>query len=189
MKQRVVLRLARPAFARPTFVRLVALVAAACFAGALAGRADAGVVSPARLAAALASAKNVQRKPSPDPNETEPYYVVAGTDAQGFVNADTDDYGYLANGADVLIVPLQSGGSGGVFYTLLFTTIATKPAFIGYIPSGAGHLDVYIDGGRLIVETPIYKGNDPNCCPSGHHVVTYTLDGTKLKKLSEYDRS
>lgn len=83
-------------------------------------------------------------------------------------------------------MPLGSGGSGGVFSTLLFTSLAAKPRFIGVIPSKDGHLDVHIERGQIIVRTPIYGAGDPNCCPSGHHTISYTLVNGERKKLNEY---
>jgi hypothetical protein len=37
------------------------------------------------------------------------------------------------------------------------------------------------------VRTPIYKANDPNCCPSGFHYERDTLRGMRLVKLNQYD--
>jgi len=156
----------------------------ACLGRVGVARADATVLPQARIDAAIASAKNLHRKPSNPGFSMHDFYVVDGTPAQGFLSPKMDDYGYLANGTDVLIVPLESGGSGGVFYTLLFTSIATKPAFIGYVPSPSGHLEVFINEGRLVVKTPVYKGNSPD--PS-HHVIVYDVVGAALKKIDEYD--
>ena len=113
------------------------------------------------------------------------YYDVRDTNAAGYVNPELETYGYLASGADVLIVPLISGGSGGVFYTLLYTRLRSKPTFIGYVPSKTGHLDVSIHEGKLLVTTPIYRGNDANCCHSAKHDMTYALDGISLRLLSK----
>jgi hypothetical protein len=149
--------------------------------------ASAAVLPQARIEAAFASAKKLHRRSIPQTAQRWPYYKLDGSDAAGFVNEDTFDYGFLANGADVFIVPLISGGSGGVFSTLLFTAVGAKPRFVGVIPSGAGHLDVHIESGRIIVRTPIYGAGDPNCCPAGHHAITYTLVHGKLKQLQTYD--
>ena len=98
-----------------------------------------------------------------------------------------DDYGYLKNGQDLLIVPLGSGGSGGVFYALLFTGVtSSRPRFVGYVPSTGGHLDAHIAEGRLVVSTPNYGPGDPNCCPSGHTVTTYALNGITLAKIESH---
>jgi hypothetical protein len=153
------------------------------------GRAAAAVLPQHVLAAAFASAKNLKRAPIPLTTLTLPYYKLRGTDAQGYVAYDTLDYGYLANGSDVLIVPLESGGSGGVFSTLLFTAARSRPAFVGVLSSPAGHLDVHLQTGKIVVRTPIYGVNDPNCCPSAHKLVRYTLVGGKLKKLDEFRTS
>jgi hypothetical protein len=173
---------------RTVFLASGVLAISTIFAALGAARAGAAVLPQARIDAAIASAKNVRRKPPPTPGSPYSYYAVDGSAAQGFLNPTLDDYGYLANGTDVLIVPMVSGGSGGIMYTLLFTSIATKPAFIGYVPSTSGHLNVYIDEGRLMVETPVFKGKDFSCCPSGHHTVVYDVVGTALQKTGEYDQ-
>ena|SRR5215469_13044808 len=122
-----------------------------------------------------------------DPHNGLKCYSVRGTTVQGFVNETIEDDGFLANGQEVLIVPLVSGGSGGVFNTLLYTRSGHDPyRFVGYVPSKDGHLDVYLDEGRLIVVTPVYKDSDAQCCPSSRSVKAYTLDGIKLKLLESW---
>jgi hypothetical protein len=169
--------------------RMLALVFASFFFVAGSATAHAAVLPESRIAAALASAKNVQRRPSPSTTLSFPYYAIEGTDVQGYLDEDLLDYGYLANGEDVLIVPLESGGSGGVFDTLLFTSLGSAPRFVGYLPSASGHLDVHIAQGRLIARTPVYRTNDPNCCPSAHHVTSYTLENGQLKKVEEHEET
>jgi hypothetical protein len=41
--------------------------------------------------------------------------------------------------------------------------------FVGTLPSAAGHLGVSLEGGRIVIRTPVYGANDPNCCPSALH--------------------
>jgi hypothetical protein len=128
-----------------------------------------------------------QMPPMPDSNG-RPEYQVAGAQLGGFVSPEFVDDGFLANGQEVLIVPLVSGGSGGVFTTLLWTrTGGGAWKFVGPLQSGAGHLAVYIVSGKLNVITPIYVGNDPNCCPSNHHHEIDTIEGTKLRVLERFN--
>ena len=129
-----------------------------------------------------------QTPPMPD-SGGRPEYQVAGAQMGGFVSPELVDDGFLANGQEVLIVPLLSGGSGGVFTTLLWTRTANGGAwkFVAPLQSGAGHLAVYIVSGKLNVITPIYVGNDPNCCPSNHHHEIDTIQGTKLRVLERFN--
>jgi hypothetical protein len=112
---------------------------------------------------------------------------VLGTATSGFVKSDAVDDGFLSTAQEVLILPLDSGGSGGVFTTLLWTRIARAWKFVGYLPSKAGHLSVYLQRGRLNVVTPIYASGDPNCCPSKHHHEIDTLQATRLIRLAQFD--
>jgi|GEM_PF-5024876 len=122
----------------------------------------------------------------PSPASGRKLYTVKGTDAGGFVLVDSVDDGYLANGQEVLIVPLDSGGSAGVFTTLLWTKRGGLWRFVGHLSSVRGHLDVHIQQGALNAIAPLYGTNDPNCCPSKHNRTIYTLSGTQLKKIHQF---
>jgi len=106
-------------------------------------------------------------------------------DAVGYLDPSIVDYGYQRDNADVLIVPLPSGGSGGVFTTLIFTHVRTKPAYAGKIESD-GHLDVYLAQGFINARTPVYGPNDPQAAPSGHTTVRYRVRGTTLVKVDAF---
>jgi len=121
----------------------------------------------------------------PRPIRNWRFYTVKGGHAGGFVAPEYDDYGFLRTGADLLIVPLESGGSGGIFDALLFTGLKKRPHFIGYVPSVSGHLLIRIAAGTIEVTTPNYGPRDPNCCPSSETDTRYTLDGIRLKKIDE----
>lgn len=136
----------------------------------------------------LRSTRGITQTPPMPDSDGRPEYQVAGAQLGGFVSPEFVDDGFLANGQEVLIVPLLSGGSGGVFTTLLWTRAGAGAwKFAGPLQSGAGHLAVYIVGGKINVVTPIYKGNDPNCCPSNHHREIVTLQGTKLRVLEQFN--
>lgn len=168
---------------RALLQRIIATVA---FGITTVGAAFGAVLPQTRIDAALAVA-HLHRKTIPTSVQF-PYYQLGTSETEGYVDPDTLDYGYLANGADLLIVPLDSGGSGGVFTTALFTKLhATPPQYVGTVGSADGHLAVYLQGGRIIVQTPVYGPSDANCCPSGQHFVRYTLADGKLKKLDSYD--
>jgi len=144
-------------------------------------------VSMATIHAWLATSPAVVRSKSPDPARHDEYYVLRGTQVQGFVTADLARRGTLANGQRVMIVPLDSGGSGSVFASLIYTVVGGQTRFVGYIPSAPGHLVVSVAGGRIEARTPVYGPNDPNCCPSAIHVEHDTLSGIRLVKLDAHD--
>lgn len=138
-----------------------------------------------RGVAALVVATPQINRMNPQPPGSRVYYEIQNATG-GYIDPDRIDDGYLASGQEVLIVPLSSGGSGGVFSTLMWTKIGGVWKFVGYIPSGNGRLGIYIESGRLSVETPVYGPGEPNCCPSKHHHILYTLDGVRLRKIDEY---
>jgi hypothetical protein len=93
--------------------------------------------------------------------------------------------GTLSDGTYVLAVPLDSGGSGGIFTQIIFARKATSaPAYVGYIES-AGHLAVGVEGGVIVATRPYYGDDSPNCCPKKYVVQTYTVRDGRLEKLSE----
>jgi len=115
------------------------------------------------------------------------YVSVAGADVEGSIDPAEARRGFLNNNQEVMIVPIESGGTGAVFDTLLFTRLGGRTRFVGIIPSPNGHLHVMLSGGVIVVRVPIYKTGDPNCCPSGFHWERDTLRGLRLVKLKEYD--
>jgi hypothetical protein len=87
----------------------------------------------------------------------------------------------------VMMVPIVSGGSGGVFTALLFTQIGGTTRFVGTLPSPAGHLGVSLEAGRILIRTPVYGAGDANCCPSAQHYERATLRGTRLVTEDRWD--
>jgi hypothetical protein len=121
--------------------------------------------------------------------KTNPYVNVLGVPegqaVGGYVLGAEAQRGTLKDGTNVIAVPLESGGSGGVFTQILFARRgAASYAYVGYISSG-GHLDVRVKGGNLVATLPYYGANDPNCCPSKMIVQTYAIAGGKLKQIAE----
>lgn len=114
------------------------------------------------------------------------FATVSGSDVGGYV-ANVSIDGYLNNGQEVMVVPLGSGGSGGIFDSLLFIRLNGKVRFIGYVPSANGHLDIALADGALRVRTPIYRIGDPQCCPLKPHYEIDTLRGIRLVKLNGWD--
>ncbi len=148
----------------------------------------AGLYETKNVAALIASTPQIKPAVPAVPNYNGFKSVdVRGANVGGFVIPASIDDGFLATGQEVLIVPLNSGGSGGVFTTLLWTKQSGVWKFVGYIPSTNGHLSVYIEAGQLNVVVPVYGTGEPNCCPSKHRYTTYTLNGIRMKQV--YDET
>jgi hypothetical protein len=160
---------------------LAVVVTLACFV-ALPRVAAANILSQARLISLVDKAPQLKGSEI----DGKPYVaILPATDGTGYLDASLVDYGYTIDGRDVLIVPLVSGGSGGVFTTILFTTIDGKPTYAGHIDSD-GHLDVHLSLGLINAVTPTYGPNDPQASPSGHQTVRYRLKGATLVKVDEF---
>jgi hypothetical protein len=135
------------------------------------------------VAQILAATPQIEREHPPQ-NLPFAYYRLKGTDVSGFVIPNIVGDGYLSNRQEVLVVPLDSGGSGGVFHVLLWTRVAGAAwHFAGQIASPDGRLGVSIDNGDLVAVIPVYAPNDADCCPSSLRRVRYTLDGTALRQI------
>lgn len=135
----------------------------------------------------LATTPQIQRlRSAPAPNGSA-YYRLSGTGIAGFVVPSLVDEGRLRNGRELLVVPLDSGGSGQVFGALVWTRAAGEPwRFAGSVPSPNGRLAIRIEGGVLVAALPEYGPGDPDCCPSRHRYERFTLDGRKLELLAAY---
>ena len=119
---------------------------------------------------------------------THPYVVLKGVPegtVGGYLSAEYANEGTLSNGVDAVVIPLDSGGSGGVFTQIVFARTGKAPlAYAGYMNSG-GHLGVKVSGGAIVATMADYGPNDPNCCPSKRIVQSYAVLGGKLHKTSE----
>ena len=112
------------------------------------------------------------------------FVSVKGGEAPGSLDAAALDYGYQVDRTDVLIVPLISGGSGGVFTTLIFTTYKGVQHYVGRIDS-QGHLDVHLSQGLILAVTPLYGPHDPQSHPSGYRTARYAIHDGRLIHLQE----
>lgn len=109
-----------------------------------------------------------------------------GTTVSGFVSRpDGALDGLLSNGQEVMVLPLVSGGSGGVFYAFLFTRINGVVTFVTALHSN-GHLFTFLLDGALHIETPIYGINDAQCCPSRHDYRIITLHRIQIIVLKHW---
>lgn len=118
--------------------------------------------------------------------ETATVASVRGTGVSGFIGRPQDALdGHLANGQEIMVLPLVSGGSGGIFYALLFTRLRSDISFVGYLRSN-GHLFIFLSHGTLHIVRPVYGLNDAQCCPSKHDYQIATLHGTHLFVLKHW---
>src|SRR5260370_9485019 len=107
--------------------------AAACAALFFAVSGGACAATLAQLDAWLASSpKIVREKPPASAANRSRYISVKGVDeSTGWVDPSLVTDRFLADGQRVMIVPIDSGGSGGVFTALLFTRIGGMTRFVG----------------------------------------------------------
>lgn len=168
-------------------VWLTALAALLCAAPAFAMTTD-----PASIVALVKSAKALTIDPSVPAiggwsRKTHPYVRVGnGPNAVGgAVDPDFASIGRLADGTQVMAVPLESGGSGGIFTQILFaqTDPSSRPFYLGSISSG-GHLAVNVTYHGIVAISPDYGANDPNCCPSKYERRVYDVSGRTLKLVA-----
>ena len=170
---------------RPSLPKFVARAVAVAIVATMA---DAATM--AEIKGWLATTTSVVRTSPPPgvrPDRQTVYVSVVGANVEGSIDPAEALKGYLKNNQQVMIAPIESGGSGAVFDALLFTRFGGRTRFVGIIPSPNGHLDVAFANGAIVVRTPIYKAGDANCCPSAFHWERDTLRGVKLIKLKEYD--
>lgn len=120
-------------------------------------------------------------------SKTHPYVRVgAGDDTMGgAIDPDFASIGRLAGGTQVMAVPLESGGSGGIFTQILFAQadVSSRPFYLGAITSG-GHLAINITYHGIVAISPVYGPNDPNCCPSKYERRTYDVSDRQLKLVA-----
>ena len=116
------------------------------------------------------------------------YVSVPETPAKGSVNADQLWGGRMADGRWVGIVPLDSGGQAGIVYALMWVWTNSKPQFVGEIPAdnnGLGNLTMSVQNGNIILRWPLLGPQDARCCPSLVRQKVLTLDGIRLRPLSD----
>jgi hypothetical protein len=163
-------------------------------AGAIAPAVAAPLPTSARGMLALVTAtKQLKTDPSvPGSTKASPYVSIVGAPEGtngGTIDAAFARRGALADGTHVLAIPLDSGGSGGVFVQILFAQKGdSRPRFVGYLESGGGHLGVRIEKGAILAVFPDYGASDQNCCPSHFVHQTYTLARGRLQ-LTATNRS
>jgi len=107
----------------------------------------------------------------------------------GYILAAYAQRGTLSGGVRVLAVPLESGGSGGVFTQILFAQPPRGTVrYVGYLSSG-GHLGVHVLHGALVAEFPDYGPDDAQCCPSHYLHQKYAIRSGRLHLVSTWRTS
>jgi len=94
----------------------------------------------------------------------------------------------MADGRWVAIVPLDSGTPAETIYALMWVWTNDRPQFIGEVPAengGLGHLLMAVEKGVIRLEWPLYAPRDERCCPSLIRRKILTLDGIRLRPLSD----
>ena len=121
-------------------------------------------------------------------NGATAYVTVPNTPARGTVDPNRIWVGRIADGRWVGIVPLDSGGSAGIAYALMWVWTDGRAHFVGEIPAengGLGQLSMSIENGVIHLQWPMYRSSDTKCCPSLVRTKILTLDGTRLRPLSD----
>ena len=85
-------------------------------------------------------------------------------------------YGYASN-QDLSLTPIYVP-------TISENDVMEGGDFIGYM----GHDSIYVEKNRIYRKYPIYKKDDPNCCPTGgNKIVRYQLKAGEASWILEID--
>jgi hypothetical protein len=121
-------------------------------------------------------------------NGATAYVTVPDTPARGTADPNRIWVGRMADGRWVGIVPLDSGGSAGIAYALMWVWTDGRAQFVGEIPAengGLGRLSMSIENGEIHLQWPVYGSSVTKCCPSLVRTKILTLDGIRLRPLSD----
>jgi len=70
------------------------------------------------------------------------------------------------DGKPELTVTFASGGTAGDTGWAIFTAVGSRWKAL-FVQPHAYKVGLYLQGGDVIEVQPIYRKNDPNCCPTG----------------------
>lgn len=124
----------------------------------------------------------------PLPGGNWPFIETPVTDApdetlSGYAMVDAVVYGDLdGDGAEEAVVPVDSGGTGGMLGFLLFREADPAPKLV-LVKSGY-KLGVSVEENQLAISEPHYVGFEANCCPSATVRTLNTLQGDRLVTLT-----
>jgi hypothetical protein len=119
---------------------------------------------------------------SSNPDGHTAYVTVPDTPANGTADANRIVSGQLADGRWVVFIPLASGSASvGDIYSLMWVWTDGHAQFVGEIPAengGLGQLSTLVRDGEIYISWPV-------CCPKATRMKILTLDGIRLRPLSD----
>jgi hypothetical protein len=147
------------------------------------------VATPAKLASlreadwskVLQSDPNLERESIPSPvGDLWVRFQVAKV--EGYPLLQDVQYGDLdGDGQDEAVIPLDSGGTGGIIGFLIYRQAPNGPQIA---TAKAGQkLQIQVSSGKLAVTEAIFAGWEPNCCPSSLLVSDFRLEQNQLVRV------
>jgi hypothetical protein len=107
---------------------------------------------------------------------------ITGKGAHGFADSTLIVRGQLRDGSPITIVPIISGGSGGIFEALLFTGPPGAEHYVATLRGvEPGHLRVTVERGYLVERSP--QDSTANCCWKHDYVRRSTVVGDRVRVL------
>src|SRR5262249_48966367 len=79
-------------------------------------------------------------------------------------------------------IPLNSGGTAGNIGFLVYRQATPSPQLTAW--KDGYKLGLLTEAGRLVARNALYAGWEPNCCPSGFSLDTYTLQKGQLHRIA-----
>ena len=86
------------------------------------------------------------------------------------------------DGRDDVLVPIASGGTAGIvaFYVYSYHFGGLRNLLVRNEVYKVG---LRVKGGNVVVTYPIYRANDPNCCPSRLERRTLRFNGVRFVRI------
>jgi hypothetical protein len=108
--------------------------------------------------------------------------LITGTAAQGLVDSMLIVRGHLREGTQATVVPIVSGGSGGIFEALLFTGGPGAEHYVATLRGvEPGHLRVSVEHGYVVERSP--QDSTANCCWKHDYVRRSTVAGGRVRVI------
>jgi len=86
------------------------------------------------------------------------------------------------DGVDEAIVIVESGGTMGDLGAGVFTLVEGQPTLVQFIAT-AGRIELRLD--LVVAIEGVWAANDPQCCPSQLHEVSYQWDGARFTAITD----
>jgi len=175
----------------------IVLASVVVYAGAAcSGGSDGDKTPPARPSTALATSV-ASGTPAIDTDAITRVTLANIADVQALVSetngaiATRDVLFADLNGDGVVeaVVPITSGGTQGNVAVIVVTPDGYGGAttMLSVKADSAGGMAVDVADGKLVTKEGRPEPDDPECCPSMLHVMTYAWDGSKLAAESTQD--